>query len=184
MDLGSSFVADEQSFHLVEPADRAFDDPTVSANPRTVFGVAASDHRLDASGPDQAAVLVVVVAAVGDHHLGSAAGPAREAGDGGTRSSSGSSWVTSLRLPPVSVQASGVPCASVRRWCLEPARPLSTGLGPVSEPPYLSGWSRVNGRLLGLGCARALPYLGARPGVGDMMGDGDARTGVSSRSVF
>lgn len=32
---------------------------------------------------------------------------------GGTASSSGSSWVTSLRLPPVRRTASGVPCPSV-----------------------------------------------------------------------
>jgi hypothetical protein len=50
--------------------------------------------------------------------------------------SSGSSCVTSLRLPPVSVQASGIQRASTRRWCLEPFLALSTGLGPVSEPPF------------------------------------------------
>jgi hypothetical protein len=46
--------------------------------------------------------------------------------------------VTSLRFPPVSEAASGMPCPSVIRWCLEPARARSTGLGPVlcrpSEP--------------------------------------------------
>jgi hypothetical protein len=40
-----------------------------------------------------------------------------------------------LRLPPVTDQASGIPLASTRRWCLEPFLALSTGLGPVSEPP-------------------------------------------------
>src|SRR5215204_5386004 len=54
----------------------------------------------------------------------------------GTASRSGISWVTSWRLPPVSAQASGSPVWSTRRWCLEPLRPLSTGLGPVSEPPF------------------------------------------------
>ena len=63
---------------------------------------------------------------------------------GGTRSTSGISWVTSLRLPPVTVQASGIPVASTRRWCLEPFLALSTGLGPVSEPPFSPArdWSR------------------------------------------
>src|SRR5438094_122117 len=63
---------------------------------------------------------------------------------GGTRSSSSSSWVTSLRLPPVSVQASGMPPPSTRRWCLLPARPRSTGLGPVLAPPFslANDWSR------------------------------------------
>src|SRR5215813_14806647 len=45
------------------------------------------------------------------------------------------SWVTSLRLPPVSDTASGMPCASVIRWCLEPGRARSTGLGPVLGRP-------------------------------------------------
>src|SRR5712692_5636462 len=50
----------------------------------------------------------------------------------------------SLRLPPVSVQASGTPPPSTRRCCLLPRRPLSTGLGPVCEPPFslARGWSR------------------------------------------
>ena len=62
---------------------------------------------------------------------------------GGTRSSSSSSWVTSLRLPPVSVHASGMPPPSTSRWCLLPARPRSTGLGPVLAPHFsLAGdWS-------------------------------------------
>src|SRR5690242_8247982 len=47
---------------------------------------------------------------------------------------SGMSWVTSCRLPPVSVAASGMPPASVITWCLDPARARSTGLGPVLAP--------------------------------------------------
>jgi hypothetical protein len=34
-------------------------------------------------------------------------------------------------------QASGIPVASTRRWCLEPFLALSTGLGPVAEPSFL-----------------------------------------------
>jgi hypothetical protein len=36
---------------------------------RALLGTAAGDARLDVLGPDQAAVLVVVVAAVGEHLL-------------------------------------------------------------------------------------------------------------------
>src|SRR5438093_3119920 len=43
---------------------------------------------------------------------------------------------------------------------------------------------RSIGGSVGLCCARALPYLGARPGVGDVMGDRDAYAGVFGRSVF
>src|SRR6266540_7118089 len=41
----------------------------------------------------------------------------------------------SLRLPPLSEAASGVPRPQVIRWCLEPCRARSTGLGPVLFPP-------------------------------------------------
>jgi len=40
--------------------------------------------------------------------------------------------VTSLRLPPVSVQASGIPVASSKKWCFDPFLARSTALGPVS----------------------------------------------------
>ena len=45
----------------------------------------------------------------------------------------------SLRLPPVSDTASGMPCASVIRWCFEPGRARSTGLGPVLGHPSVPG---------------------------------------------
>jgi hypothetical protein len=52
------------------------------------------------------------------------------------------SWMTSLRWPPVRETASGMPCASLIRWCLEPGRARSTGLGPVlgrlSSPAHAS----------------------------------------------
>lgn len=53
---------------------------------------------------------------------------------GGIASSNATSWVTSLRLPPVRITARGVPAAAVIRRGLEPGRPRSTGLGPVGSP--------------------------------------------------
>lgn len=53
-----------------------------------------------------------------------------------TLSSRGRSWVTSLRTPPVSDTASGMPWLSVRTWCLLPGRARSTWLGPL---PSLCG---------------------------------------------
>jgi hypothetical protein len=46
-----------------------------------VLGLAASDHGFDAAAPDEAAVLVVVVAAVGDQRPGSASWAANAAAD-------------------------------------------------------------------------------------------------------
>ena len=43
--------------------------------------------------------------------------------------------MTSWRLPPVSVQASGIPVASTRRCCFDPFLARSTGLGPVRGKP-------------------------------------------------
>ena len=82
MDVGSAVGADEESFDLVEPGEGAFDDPAVAAEPGAVFGLAAGDHRFDAALADEAAVLVVVVATVGEQGLWSSAWPADAAADG------------------------------------------------------------------------------------------------------
>ena len=115
MDLGAAVVADEQSLEVVQPGEGALDDPADAAEPGAVFGLAAGDHGLDSARADEPAVLVVVVAAVGDERVGSKAGPADHTAHGRHLSISGISWVTSLRLPPVSVQASGIPLASTSR---------------------------------------------------------------------
>ena len=41
----------------------------------------------------------------------------------------------SLTLAAVTEEASGMPLASVRTWCLLPGLARSTGLGPVASPP-------------------------------------------------
>jgi hypothetical protein len=66
VDVVAAVGADEQSAAVVEPRESALNDPAVAAEARAVFGLAASDDRLDATLPDEAAVLVIVVAAVGD----------------------------------------------------------------------------------------------------------------------
>jgi hypothetical protein len=65
----------------VEPGEGAFDDPAVAAEASAVLGLAAGDHRLDAALPDEAAVLVVVVAAVGEQRLRSSSRPADATAD-------------------------------------------------------------------------------------------------------
>ena len=68
VDVVAAVCADEQPAAVVEPGESALDDPTVAAESGAVFGLAASDQRLDAALPDEPPVLVVVVAAVGDQH--------------------------------------------------------------------------------------------------------------------
>ena len=54
----------------------------------------------------------------------------------------GSNCVTSLRLAPVRMTASGMPWASVMRWCLEPGRARSVGFGPVFDRHPRHEWKR------------------------------------------
>jgi hypothetical protein len=61
---------------VVEPGEGAFDDPADGAEPGSVFGVAACDHGFDAALTNEAAVFVVVVAAVSNNAVGSLSGPA------------------------------------------------------------------------------------------------------------
>ena len=66
MDVVAAVCADEQPAVVVEPGEGALDDPAVAAESGAVFGLAASDERLDAALPDEPPVFVVVVAAVSD----------------------------------------------------------------------------------------------------------------------
>jgi hypothetical protein len=75
VDVGAAVVADEQALEVVEPGEAALDDPAVAAEPGAVSGLAARDHRFDPSLPELAAVLVVVVAAVGNQLVRAAAWP-------------------------------------------------------------------------------------------------------------
>jgi hypothetical protein len=76
VDVVAAVGTDEESAAVVEPGEGSFDDPAVEAEAGAVVGLATGDDRLDASLPDEAAVLVVVVAAVGDQRSRSAARPA------------------------------------------------------------------------------------------------------------
>jgi hypothetical protein len=74
VDLGAPVVTDEQPFELVEPGEGALDDPAVTAEAGAVSGLAAGDLGCDPADSDEAAVLVVVVAAIGGHRVGPPAG--------------------------------------------------------------------------------------------------------------
>ena len=82
MDLVAAVGADEQPATVVEPREGAFDDPALFAETRAVLGLAAGDDRPDAAAPDEAAVFVVVVAAVGGDAVGPPARPADLAAHG------------------------------------------------------------------------------------------------------
>lgn len=115
MDVVADLPADPQAAEPVQMGESTLDNPAVSAQPAAMLGVPAGDQRFHSQSPDQAAVLVVVVSAVSEDDVRTppwAAAPALhrrhclqerdELGD-------------VVRLPPVSVTASGMPEASVIR---------------------------------------------------------------------
>ena len=73
--------ADSKPAELVQPGEGALDDPALGAESRAVLFAAAGDQGLDAADPQLAAVLVEVIAAVGEQPIGAPARPADSAGD-------------------------------------------------------------------------------------------------------
>lgn len=65
MEIGASLVADAEPLELVQPGEGALDHPAHLAQSGTVGDAASGDQRLDTALPQQAAVLVEVVASVG-----------------------------------------------------------------------------------------------------------------------
>ena len=81
MDLGQALVADAQAAELVQVREAALDDPALSTEAGAVLCAAAGDDGLDTAVPEHAAVVVVVVAAVGEDEVGLLARSADLAGD-------------------------------------------------------------------------------------------------------
>lgn len=65
----ADLLADPQATEPVQVSERTLHDPALSAELGTVLGAAPGDQRLHAEVPNQPAVLVVVVAAVTQHHV-------------------------------------------------------------------------------------------------------------------
>ena len=82
MDLGATVVADEQPLEVVQPGEGALNDPAHAPEPGAVSCLAVGDEGSDAPFADEAAVRVVVVAAIGDEGSGAEAGPADGAAHG------------------------------------------------------------------------------------------------------
>jgi len=76
VDLVAAVVANEEPLEVVQVSEGALDNPPIAAEPGSVRGLSAGDLGLDAPLPQQAPVLVVVVAAVGSETVGAPPGPA------------------------------------------------------------------------------------------------------------
>jgi len=82
VDRGVTFVADPQPAEVVQVREAALDDPSLPAQAGAVFDAALGDQRGDAARPQDAPVLLEVVAAVGEQPVGLLAWPASLATDG------------------------------------------------------------------------------------------------------
>jgi hypothetical protein len=147
MDLVVAVVADEELLEVAQSGEGALDDPAGAAELGAVLGLVACDLRRDPAPAELAPVLVVVIPPISGDALRPAARPADlTAHRGNALKERDELGVTSLRLPPVTVQASGMPVASTRRWCLEPAWLDQPGSAPSRCPPTFSlvrGWSQL-----------------------------------------
>lgn len=76
MNVVAYLPPDAQAAEPVQVGERAFGDPSLGAPGGAVLGAAAGDQRLHAEVPDRTAVLAVVVAAIAQHHVRAAPGPA------------------------------------------------------------------------------------------------------------
>ena len=134
MEVGSDFVADAESFELVEPGEYALNYPSCLAESGSVGVAASGDAGCDAALSQQATVLVVVVAAVGEQSLGSAAWAPAFAPNARQSVEQGDQLGDVVAVAAGERDGQGVPCRSTITWCLEPGRPRSTGEGPTWSP--------------------------------------------------
>lgn len=79
--IGVTLPADTEPAELVKPGEAPLHDPALGAQPRSVVLTAPGDQRFDAAGPELAAVLVVVIAPVGEETIGTMARAADLAGN-------------------------------------------------------------------------------------------------------
>ena len=70
MDLGVALVAGSETAEVVQVGEAALDDPAMAAEPGPVWRAAAGDDRCDPERSQQPAVLVVVIAPVGQQPVG------------------------------------------------------------------------------------------------------------------
>lgn len=81
MEIGTAFVAGAEPLELVEPGEGALDHPADLAQSGAVGDAPSGDHGFDAAFPQQAAVLVEVVAPVAVQTPGFAAWPSPSSPD-------------------------------------------------------------------------------------------------------
>src|SRR4051812_16622116 len=122
---GVAFPADAEPAEVVQPGERSFHHPAHAAESRAVVGAAAGDPRFHASAPQLPTVLVVVVAAIGDHAVRSLARPATFARDGADPVDEGE------QLRDVVAMSTGQRCAQRDAVTVDDQVVLGTGAGTI-----------------------------------------------------
>ena len=136
MDIRPALVADAKAPVLVHPGQRPLDRPAGRPQPALIVDPRLGPDRLDPHLPQSLAVRLGIVGQVPLHRIGPVClGWPTLPPTGGILWNRGANSDTSLRLAGVTDEASGMPQASVIRWCLLPGLDRSTGLGPVASPP-------------------------------------------------
>jgi hypothetical protein len=184
--------AEQESASVVEPGEGALDDPAVTSESRAVLGLPSRDQRFDPALPDEAAVLVVVVAAVGDHAVGTSPWTADAAADRRHLVEQceqlGDVVAVAARERPRKRQAAAVYEEMLLTAAAASVDGARAGLrAPLAE--WASSCQGGGGRHRVVGAVVAargssLSLVRGR-GAGDMMVDGDSRgRAVSGRPVF
>src|SRR4051794_34139901 len=135
MDVVPPLISDPEATVLMQPTQGPLHHPAEDAQSTAVLRPPLGQHRLDPELTKPLPVRLRIVTSVALHPIGTTPGMARLALHRRDALNNGANPLMSGTLAPVVAAVSGMPCASVRTWCLLPGLPRSTGLGPVPSPP-------------------------------------------------
>ena len=145
VDVGAALVAHAQTTKAVKPSQGAFDHPAVTTKTLAALLPAPGDAGEDAACPQRRPAASVVVVLVGVQLFGRRRGRPLGPAMGSTAARVCSSILESCTLAAESTAAKGRPPRSTTRWRFVPARPRSTGFGPVSRPLWRGHRAGVHG---------------------------------------
>lgn len=157
MDVSAALVADDETAEAGHSREGAPDDPAVPSETNAVSDTLAGDAKLDAATAEGASDGQFRAGIVSMEHLQSPSRPARLPPlQPSAASSVASNTPLSCRSAPLMLKLSGVPSASVTRWCFVPRLPRSVGFGPFALPPSCGDRRAVERRPVPTNTARCL----------------------------
>ena len=159
-DVGASLAADCQPPEAAEPSERAFHHPAMPSETFGAVDTAPGNPRLDGAPPQHPSAMREVIALISMELCRSPLRYADAMADRRHRLDHRREEAAVVDVCRGKAQGEWDaldigPLASVMRWRLDPARPRSVGLGPVSSPPFGGNRGTVH--------ASVAPVDGARP---------------------